>query len=54
MYDGGVGHGFWRQDHFSKTDPALVALTPTVSTGGEGWLGRVGGGRDYEFGSRFP
>jgi outer membrane immunogenic protein len=51
--DGGVGYGFWRQDHFSETDPGGAALTPTVSTGGQGWLGRVGGGCDYEFGSRF-
>src|SRR5215469_13712729 len=28
--DGGVGYGFWRQDHFSETDPGGVALTPTV------------------------
>jgi outer membrane immunogenic protein len=51
--DGGIGYGFWRQDHFSETDPGGVALTPTVSTGGEGWLGRVGGGCDYQFASPF-
>jgi outer membrane immunogenic protein len=51
--DGGVGYGLWRQDHFTETNPGGVALTPTVSTGGEGWLGRLGGGCDYQFASRF-
>lgn len=52
-FDGGVGYGFWRQNHFSESDPGGVALTPAVSTGGEGWLGRLGGGCDYQVASRF-
>jgi outer membrane immunogenic protein len=51
--DGGVGYGFWNQNHRTETDPGLVTLTPTVSTGGNGWLGRVGGGCDYQFASSF-
>ena len=27
-FDGGVGYGFWNQDHFSETDPGRLALTP--------------------------
>jgi len=46
--DGGVGYGFWNQDHF-KTQPPFGALTPSANSGGEGWLGRVGGGWDYQF-----
>jgi outer membrane immunogenic protein len=48
--DGGVGYGFWRDNHFSENG---MPVTPSVSTGGEGWLGRLGGGCDYQFASRF-
>jgi outer membrane immunogenic protein len=51
--DGGVGYGFVKSDHFDETDPGHVALSPTTSSGAEGWLGRVGGGCDYQFASRF-
>jgi outer membrane immunogenic protein len=51
--NGGVGYGFFRQDHSTQAALTGVPITPTVSTGGEGWLGRVGGGCDYEFASRF-
>jgi outer membrane immunogenic protein len=47
--DGGVGYGMWKQDHYTEGFPPLTALTPTVSTGGEGWLGRLGAGCDYQF-----
>lgn len=50
--DGGIGYGFFKQDHYEETDPLFIQLTPTVSTGGEGWLGRVGAGCDYQA-SRF-
>jgi outer membrane immunogenic protein len=52
--DAGVGYGFWDQKHNGETDPGFVAppgfaLVPsTVNSGGEGWLGRVGGGCDYQ------
>jgi outer membrane immunogenic protein len=45
--DGGVGYGMWNQDH-SVTNPAGVT-TVTTTDGGRGWLGRVGGGCDYQF-----
>jgi outer membrane immunogenic protein len=51
--DGGVGYGFLRSNHFEETSPGNVALTQTTSTGGEGWLGRVGGGCDYQFAAPF-
>lgn len=51
--DAGFGYGLWRQDHSTRDSETAEVLTPTVSTGGEGWLGRVGGGCDYEIGSRF-
>jgi outer membrane immunogenic protein len=37
----------WKQDHYAEI--GTLVETPTVSTGGEGWLGRVGGGCDYQF-----
>jgi outer membrane immunogenic protein len=46
---GGVGYGLWNQDHYN-TNPAFVPpTTQTTTDGGRGWLGRVGGGCDYEF-----
>jgi len=45
--NGGVGYGMWKQDHYGEV--GTLVETPTVSTGGEGWLGRVGGGCDYQF-----
>jgi len=51
---GGVGYGLWNQRDYDVTSPPAVpsgvVLTPTVNTGGEGWLGRLGGGCDYQFG----
>jgi outer membrane immunogenic protein len=51
--DGGVGYGFEKSNHFNETNPGHVVLSPTTSSGGEGWLGRVGGGCDYQFASSF-
>jgi outer membrane immunogenic protein len=49
----GVGYGVWNQNHYNENYPSpLTPLTETVSTGGEGWLGRFGAGCDYQIGSR--
>lgn len=50
--DGGVGYGFWKQTHFTETYPPPVLLTSPTSNGGDGWLGRLGAGCDYQA-SRF-
>ncbi len=48
--DGGVGYGMWNQDHNAETYPGPVytPLDASSTTGGRGWLGRVGGGCDYQ------
>jgi outer membrane immunogenic protein len=54
---GGVGYGLWDQentefDRFGFIDegvPFGAQLTDTFTTGGKGWLGRVGAGCDYQF-----
>ena len=51
--NGGIGYGMWKQDHYGETLTPLTQLTPTVSTGAEGWLGTVGAGCDYQAGSRW-
>jgi len=43
--DGGWGYGFWNQDH-NTTTPA--GTTVTTTDGGRGWMGKVGGGCDYQ------
>jgi outer membrane immunogenic protein len=48
--NGGAGYGFWNQNQYQETFPGLVPTSANVNSGGEGWLGRVGGGCDYEFG----
>jgi len=51
---GGVGYGMWNQDHFLFDAPAgNFQLTPQETAGGRGWLGRVGGGCDYQFNGNF-
>lgn len=47
--DAGAGYGMWNQNHYAETFPALIAVTPGITTGGEVWLGRIGGGCDYQF-----
>src|ERR1700747_2766542 len=53
--DAGAGYGFWNQDHstFGLIDnlagvPIGVSNTVTTTDGGRGWLGRFGGGCDYQ------
>lgn len=48
--DAGAGYGMWTQDHFTETLPGLAGLAPLTTTGGRGWLGRFGGGCDYQLG----
>jgi len=50
---GGIGYGLWTAET-RTTDPApLLDALPLVQThGGNGWLGRVGGGFDYQFNER--
>ncbi len=48
--DAGVGYGMYNQDNNSETSPGLVPIGTTVTNGGGGWLGRLGGGCDYQFG----
>lgn len=50
--DGGIGYGMYNQESQSVN----TAVVPTasgvpVTNGGRGWLGRLGGGCDYQFGS---
>jgi len=52
---GGVGYGLWKQNSTTEATAGLTPLSNTISFGGEGWLGRVGGGCDYQtplFGGR--
>lgn len=44
--DGGAGYGLFNQDH-STSGPA-GGSTVTTTDGGRGWLGRFGGGCDYQ------
>jgi outer membrane immunogenic protein len=48
--DAGAGYGLWNQDQH-QINPAGVAVTPWTTDGGRGWLGRFGGGCDYQVGS---
>jgi outer membrane immunogenic protein len=48
--DGGVGYGMYNTDSYSETSPGLVPIGAQVTNGGRGWLGRLGGGCDYQFG----
>ena len=51
--NGGGGYGMWKQDHYGEELAPLTQLTPTVSTGGEFWVGTVGAGCDYQVSSRW-
>src|SRR6516225_2533041 len=46
--NGGAGYGLWNIDHFGEV--IGFTDTSTVTSGGRGWLGTVGGGCDYQFG----
>src|SRR5262245_25292482 len=47
---GGVGYGMWNQDEVER---AFGLATASYTNGGRGWLGRVGGGCDYQFNPSF-
>jgi outer membrane immunogenic protein len=44
--NGGAGYGFFREDQH-EFDP--TETFPNATSGGSGWLGRLGGGCDYQF-----
>jgi outer membrane immunogenic protein len=48
--DAGVGYGVSNIDHNGETIPGNVATSSSTTSGGRGWLGRAGGGCDYQFG----
>jgi outer membrane immunogenic protein len=48
--NGGYGYGMYSADATVETFPGLAPLAPSETAGGRGWLGRVGGGCDYQFG----
>ena len=53
--DGGVGYGMANVTHHTELSPPIAgvsALSTDVNSAGEGWLGRVGAGCDYQV-SRF-
>jgi outer membrane immunogenic protein len=52
--DAGGGYGLWNQEHSDSTTFAGVPGTTISQTdGGRGWLGRVGGGCDYQVSQSF-
>jgi outer membrane immunogenic protein len=55
---GGIGYGLFDQettavDTFGNFDSVGFVETDTFSNAGRGWLGRVGGGCDYQFGGGY-
>ena len=46
--DGGWGYGFWNQDHYLAPTSIPGVTTVTTTDGGRGWMGKVGGGCDYQ------
>ena len=46
--DGGVGYGLYNIDHSGQI--LGQQFTTETTSGGRGWLGRVGGGCDYQIG----
>ena len=48
--DAGYGYGLWDQRQYQETFPGLAPTSATVDSGGKGWLGRFGGGCDYQLG----
>lgn len=47
--DAGGGYGLWNEDTYIQSTITGVS-TQTITNGGRGWLGRFGGGCDYQFG----
>jgi outer membrane immunogenic protein len=57
---GGIGYGMWNQDHHIAVtgvpqvfNGTTVQLTADETSGGRGWLGRVGVGCDYQASPQF-
>jgi outer membrane immunogenic protein len=50
---GGFGYGMYNGDHYLETMPGLIPLSTTFTSGGRGWLGRGGGGCDFQVGQVF-
>jgi outer membrane immunogenic protein len=46
--EAGGGYGLYNQDSHSETTVGLVPIGVQVTNGGRGWLGRLGGGCDYQ------
>jgi outer membrane immunogenic protein len=52
---GGIGYGLSQSENISYFNaPPRVVGTPEWDQGSRGWLGRVGGGCDYQFSSGLP
>jgi len=47
--NGGAGYGLWNIDH--SFEALGTQISTETTSGGRGWLGTVGGGCDYQFGS---
>jgi len=50
----GAGWGYGMLDDDRSVSVGGTVLTTTTSSGGKGWLGRVGGGCDYQFAGATP
>jgi outer membrane immunogenic protein len=51
--NGGAGYGLWTAETFTSDPAPFLNPLPLVQRyGGKGWLGRVGGGFDYQFSQR--
>jgi outer membrane immunogenic protein len=58
---GGIGYGMWNQDHHIDVvtgtrqvfNGQLVQVTADETSGGRGWLGRLGVGCDYQVAPQF-
>jgi len=50
---GGVGYGMFNEEHslIDTTTVPVTLITAASTTGGEGWLGRLGAGCDYQIAS---
>jgi outer membrane immunogenic protein len=46
----GVGYGMWDDSTQQFIGNPLFTINPGLDQSGKGWLGRVGGGCDYQFG----
>src|SRR5579862_2561985 len=46
--DGGIGYGLWDEDHFTEITTGLTQILASTNSAGRGWLGRLGGGCDYQ------